>query len=114
MADELTAGTRWVEVCRLDELPSDGTGLSLPADGFQVAVFRIEGELHALDDSCPHQGGSLGMGVVKDGDVTCPWHGFHFCLRTGENTDTLDDRVRVRAVRSTEVGTVEVALPARG
>ena len=88
-----------MRVCRLDELPTDGTGLSLAVDGSQVAVFLIDGEVHALDDSCPHLGGSLGLGVVKDGDVTCPWHGFHFCLSTGESTDGLDEKVRIRHTR---------------
>ena len=88
-----------MRVCRLDELPLDGAGLSLAVDGYQVAVFLIDGKIHALDDSCPHLGGSLGLGVVKDGDVTCPWHGFHFCLSTGESTDGLDESVRIRPTR---------------
>ncbi len=99
MVDEASEDLGWIRVCRLDELPEDGTGLSLSVGGRQLAVFRIDGQLHALDDSCPHQGGSLGLGVVKDGDVTCPWHGFHFCLESGESTDGLDERVRVRPCR---------------
>ena len=66
----------------------------------------------ALDDSCPHEGGSLGLGVLKDGEVTCPWHGFHFCTRTGESTDGLDERTRVRGARVASSGEVEVDLPA--
>ena len=31
MTDELPAGMTWVEVCRLDELPTDGGGLSVEA-----------------------------------------------------------------------------------
>lgn len=100
-----------MQVCRLGELPTDGTGLSLAVVGHQVAVFLIDGEVHALDDSCPHLGGSLGLGVVKDGDVTCPWHGFHFCLSTGKSTDGLDERVRVRPTRQRD-GYVEVAFEA--
>lgn len=97
----------WHAVARLDELPTDGGGASIPVAGRQVAVFHVAGELFALDDSCPHRGGSLGLGVALDGDVTCPWHGFHFCLRTGRNTDGLDERVRVWPVRVRD-GVVEV------
>ena len=110
MGAEAGSGHAWVRVCGLGELPVDGSGLSLPAGRGQVAVFHIGGELFALDDSCPHHGGSLGLGVVKDGDVTCPWHGFHFCLSSGENTDGLDERVRVRPVRVTASDDVEVRL----
>lgn len=98
-------------VCRFEDLPTDGGGLSLPAGPRQVAVFRHEGGVVALDDSCPHEGASLGLGVLKDGDVTCPWHGFHFCVRTGESTDGLDERTRVRRARVAASGEVEVELP---
>ena len=101
----------WHAVARLDELPTDGGGLSVAVGRRQVAVFHVDGQLHAIDDSCPHMGGSLGLGVVLDGEVSCPWHSFHFCLRTGRNTDGLDERVRVRAVRVDETGRVVVGLP---
>lgn len=92
-------------------MPTDGTGISVAVGRRQVAVFHVEGELRAVDDSCPHRGGSLGLGVVVNGEVACPWHSFHFCLRTGRNTDGLDERVRVRAVRQTPDGQVEVGVP---
>ena len=30
-------------------------------------------------DICPHQGGSLSKGVVVNGSIQCPYHGFQFC-----------------------------------
>ncbi|MCP3920868.1 MAG: Rieske 2Fe-2S domain-containing protein [bacterium] len=101
----------WHVVARLEDLATDGTGLSIPVAGRQIALFRTGAELHALDDSCPHRGGSLGLGVVLDGAVTCPWHGWHFDLDTGCNTDGLEERVRVRPVRTNAGGEVEVGLP---
>jgi len=103
----------WQPVARLEDLPSDGSGLSLAVGPHQVALFHHRGELFALDDSCPHMGGSLGLGVAIDGEVACPWHSFHFCLRTGKNTDGLDERVRVWAVRLAPDGRVEVARALR-
>lgn len=102
---------QWHCVARLEELPTDGAGLSLAVGRRQVALFHVDGELFALDDSCPHRGGSLGLGIARDGEVACPWHSFHFCLRTGRNTDGLDERVRVRPVRVDDEGRVEVGLP---
>ena len=100
----------WHVVARLDELPTDGCGVSVPVGRRQVAVFHLDGEVLAVADSCPHRGGSLGMGVAIDGEVACPWHSFHFCLRTGKNTDGLDEKVRVWPVRVDEQGQVEVGL----
>jgi len=113
MAAEGIDGHDWVRVCRLEDLPTDGGGLAVEVGRRHVAVFRVGEELFAVDDSCPHQGGSLGLGVVLDGEVTCPWHGLHFCLSTGRNTDGVDAPVRVRKVRATAEGDVEVGTPSK-
>src|SRR5450755_1055184 len=33
--------------------------------------------------SCPHKGGPLVEGLVRDGFVTCPWHWYSYELATG-------------------------------
>jgi nitrite reductase (NADH) small subunit len=33
--------------------------------------------------SCPHKGGPLAEGLVRDGFVTCPWHWYSYELATG-------------------------------
>ena len=42
----------------------------------------------ALDNRCPHQGGPLGKGALNGHIVTCPWHGWQFDVRNGENQIT--------------------------
>ena len=68
---------------RADELPRDGTGRVVEVAGQRLAVFWIDGAPHVIDDECPHEGGSLGQGVVLAGDVTCPWHGSRFRMSDG-------------------------------
>ncbi|MCZ6786834.1 MAG: Rieske 2Fe-2S domain-containing protein [Planctomycetota bacterium] len=104
-----TESTAWVRVARHAELPTDGTGLALEVAGRAIALFIADGEVRAIDDSCPHQGGSLGLGVVLEGEVTCPWHGWHFELATGRNTDGLAACVAVHRTRISAAGDVEVA-----
>jgi nitrite reductase (NADH) small subunit len=36
------------------------------------------------DARCPHNGGPLANGVIRNGTVSCPWHWYCFDLRTGE------------------------------
>ena len=43
----------------------------------------VGGELHVTDGACPHNGGPLAEGLVRDGVVTCPWHWYAYELATG-------------------------------
>jgi nitrite reductase/ring-hydroxylating ferredoxin subunit len=52
-------------------------------NGRRYAVFDVDGELEVTDAACPHFGGPLARGVVRDGVVTCPWHWYRFELQSG-------------------------------
>lgn len=52
-------------------------------DDREIALFNIDGTFCAIDNACPHRGGPLGEGVVVGNDVTCPWHGWKFNVKTG-------------------------------
>lgn len=101
----------WHDLGPLGDLPADGEGRTVEVAGRAIAVFVVEGEVHAVSDTCPHEGASLGAGVATRGEVACPWHSFHFDLATGRNTDGLACRVKVYPVRRTEDGRAEVGLP---
>ncbi len=101
----------WVRTLPLAELPVDGSGRALIVEGQRLALFHHEGRVYALDDECPHQGASLGDGLISNGDVTCPFHAWHFDLASGKNTDSLDACVAVFPARVDDEGVVEVGLP---
>jgi len=114
MADEgAQRAVAWHAVCARTELPTDGGGLGFEVEGRRVALFLHEDEVHAVDDRCPHEGASLSAGVIRRGEVTCPWHSFHFDLCTGRNADGLALRILVHRARVRADGTVEVALGQR-
>jgi 3-phenylpropionate/trans-cinnamate dioxygenase ferredoxin component len=73
----------WVTVCPLSEL-SPGTHRVIEVDGTQVAVFNLDGDLHAIEDVCTHDGGVLTGGPIEGDQIVCPRHGARFCIRTGE------------------------------
>ncbi len=69
-------------VARLADLvPSRGRVVR--AGAVDVALFRVGGEVHALENTCVHNGGPLGEGDVEDGCAVCPWHGWRYDLVTG-------------------------------
>lgn len=51
--------------------------------GRSFAVFEVSGDLVVTDGACPHKGGPLADGLVRDGVVTCPWHWYSYELATG-------------------------------
>ena len=92
--------------------------------GIEIAVFNVNGRLHALSNYCVHQGGPICEGLVSgalDADddfalvygmhdqvVSCPWHGWEFDISTGRHlantghriptfpVEVEDDRIYVR------------------
>ncbi|MBS0209828.1 MAG: Rieske 2Fe-2S domain-containing protein [Planctomycetes bacterium] len=75
---------RWVEIAKTTECPP-GAALERVADDTIVALFNVDGQFHALDGVCPHQGGPLGKGNLAGHVVTCPWHGWQFDVCTGRH-----------------------------
>jgi nitrite reductase (NADH) small subunit len=76
---------RFVKMATVDELPPGGAK-EVEYEGRVYAIFNIGGLLLAIDGICPHQGGPLAEGTVEGTIVTCPWHGWQFDVRTGQNT----------------------------
>jgi nitrite reductase/ring-hydroxylating ferredoxin subunit len=72
------------KLCKLSEL-KEKQGSRFIVDDIEVAVFKIDGEVFAISNVCPHQHTALLYnGFVKDGCVVCPAHGWMFDLRTGK------------------------------
>ncbi len=50
----------------------------------EIALFKVNGEIFALDNLCPHMGGPLAEGELDGTCLTCPWHGWTFDVKTGD------------------------------
>lgn len=81
----------------LEELKKKGY-LSVSTQGHDIVVFYHKGEVHALDNRCPHMGFPLSRGSTKDGILTCDWHHARFDIKTGGCFDLWADDVPVFAV----------------
>jgi nitrite reductase/ring-hydroxylating ferredoxin subunit len=71
-----------VRVASLAEVPP-GTGRQVQVSGRALAIYNVDGTIHALDGTCTHRGGPLGEGELAGNVVTCPWHGARFDVTTG-------------------------------
>jgi len=74
----------FVKIATVSELPAEGEAKEFAWGAKTICVARVNGELAALDNVCVHRGGPLGQGVVLDGKLICPWHGWEFDPKTGK------------------------------
>ncbi len=73
---------RFARVARVSDVPA-GTMKTVSVDGRDVLVLNVEGQVYALDNQCPHQGGPLGRGRLEERTVICPWHGWRWDVKSG-------------------------------
>ena len=67
--------------------------------GHAIAIFFHDGQVHAVDNRCPHMGFPLERGSVKDGILTCHWHHARFELSSGGTFNPFADDVRTFPVK---------------
>ncbi len=108
---EAQGGTKevWYRVADVDAL-QDGEVRAVQAGTRSIALTCHRGEIGALDNACPHQGGPLGEGSIEcNGDdddcwLRCPWHGWDFHPLTGRSPGEHDDGVRTFPVEQRDDG----------
>lgn len=88
----------YARVAQVHEVPP-GTGKVVVAAGVPIALFNVDGTFYALSNTCLHRGGPIGEGSLDDTTVTCPWHGWEYDVRTGQNTTNPVARIRSYDVR---------------
>jgi Fe-S cluster biogenesis protein NfuA/nitrite reductase/ring-hydroxylating ferredoxin subunit len=88
-----------------------GEVMATELDGIALLLANFEGEIYALRDGCPVDGGSLGGArLTAEGVIVCPWHNCAYDVRTGARVDGEEGeglRVVPVAMRN---GTVQVAV----
>jgi 3-phenylpropionate/trans-cinnamate dioxygenase ferredoxin subunit len=101
----------WVTVGTAADIPP-GHAACVMVDGVAVAVFNVDGEFHAVDDTCTHAEASLSEGELdlESCAIECPLHGSSFDLRNGEPISLpAIDAIRVHRVEVVD-GALRVAL----
>lgn len=52
--------------------------------GKEILLINIQGFYYAVDNACPHMGGSLFEGDLEGNHIKCPKHGSIFDVTTGK------------------------------
>jgi nitrite reductase (NADH) small subunit len=99
---------RLVTVARVEDVPP-GTVARVKADDEELALAHVDGEFYATQGACLHLKGPLGEGRIDDHVLSCPWHGWQYDVRTGENEFDRAIRLRTYPVHVSD-GEVQVEL----
>lgn len=84
-----------MKIGTVHELPEEGRACEFHCSGTTICVARVNGVVTAIDNVCPHRGGPLADGVVMDGKIVCPWHGWQFDPLTGRSVQVPNTGVQV-------------------
>lgn len=73
-----------VPLCRVEEIPAEQRMRSCAVGGKEYLVTLDDGDVRVYQQRCPHRGGPLSQGTLRDGVVTCPWHRARFDVQSGK------------------------------
>lgn len=72
------------KICKISDLVNN-SGKRFIVDDVDIAIFKVNDNIYALSNICPHQHSPLIYdGFLEDGYVVCPAHGWMFNLQTGK------------------------------
>ena len=71
-------------LARAEEIPPGQTRY-FPRSGGPILLSNFEGAIYATSGLCPHQLNPLEGAALCGPLIECPWHGFQFDCRNGEN-----------------------------
>ncbi|HDO27946.1 MAG TPA: thiamine pyrophosphate-binding protein, partial [Bacteroidetes bacterium] len=75
---------QWYKVLNNKSFLVEGRVMTVHAGTKEICLTHYQGEICALDNKCPHQGGPLGEGSIEKGLLRCPWHGWDYHPCTGK------------------------------
>jgi 3-phenylpropionate/trans-cinnamate dioxygenase ferredoxin subunit len=73
----------FVNVAKIADIPADQVRV-YNVDGARLALCNVGGQIFAIDDTCTHDDGPLGVGLLDGHAIECPRHGARFDVRTGQ------------------------------
>jgi len=73
----------FIAVAKASDIPT-GQVRTFEHQDRSIAVCNVEGQFYAVEDTCTHDDGPLGEGVLEGCSIECPRHGARFDVRSGE------------------------------
>jgi naphthalene 1,2-dioxygenase system ferredoxin subunit len=74
--------SNWTDVAAEADL-FEGAGIAVTPSGQDIALFKLDDGVYAIDNLCSHGNAKLCDGFVEGHHVECPFHQALFDLRDG-------------------------------
>lgn len=73
----------WTDVSAADDVPEDDV-IGVQADGKDLALYSVGGQVYATDNICTHGHARLCDGFLDGFEIECPLHQGRFDVRDGK------------------------------
>ena len=73
----------FIKTAKLNEI-KEGEIKLVVVKGVEVCLTKINGEISAFKNICPHQDMPLADGILEGEELTCLYHGAKFNVKTGK------------------------------
>ncbi|MGB7412725.1 MAG: Rieske (2Fe-2S) protein [Thermosynechococcaceae cyanobacterium] len=77
----------WEKALSQEALADEGARQVVKIGQRKVLFLNHQGEVYAVESSCPHIKAPMAKGKVMDGNIVCPFHRSVFDLKTGAVQD---------------------------
>ncbi len=74
--------SNWTDVAAEADL-FEGAGMSVTLENHDIAIFKLEEGVYAINNDCSHGNAKLCDGFVEGNFVECPFHQAMFDVRNG-------------------------------
>ncbi|MDN0074331.1 non-heme iron oxygenase ferredoxin subunit [Crenobacter sp. SG2303] len=73
----------WIKLVPVTDVPSEDV-IAVEANGHEIALYGIEGQVFASDNICTHGHARLCDGFLDGHEIECPLHQGKFDIRSGK------------------------------
>lgn len=88
----------YYEICKLEEIPEKCAKTVFIKDQ-NIAIFKYDDKLSAVNNVCRHQMGPIGEGKIIDGCITCPWHGYQYLPENGQSPPPFTEKLETYSIK---------------
>lgn len=78
---------RYVKVASTKEMEAENK-LKVTLEEKEILIVNLKDHYYAVENTCPHMGGSLYDGRIEGNNIICPRHGSVFDLTNGKAVES--------------------------